>query len=340
MDLHGRSLLKVTDLNAEEFLFLVDLARQLRADKRRGRDRAAAGGPQHRPDLREDLHPDPVRVRGRRPRRGRARHLPRPGGIPAGPQGVGEGHRPRARPHVRRHRVPRIHPGIHGDPRRVRRGAGLERAHRHLAPDPDAGRHPDHDRPLQQATGRGVLLLPGRRPEQHGELAAGDRGHARHGRPHLRPGGAAAVGGGARHRRGPGRRIRRQAPGDRGRQRGRGRGGLRLHRRVAVPGRAGGPVGHPDRPASPLPGELRRAEGHRQPGGQVPALPARPAQPRHRDRPADLRQARAGRAGGHRRGLRVTRLGGVRPGGEPDAHDQGPHDRHARRARAGDRCAS
>ena len=36
MDLHGRSLLKETDLNAEEFLYLVDLARPLRADKRRG----------------------------------------------------------------------------------------------------------------------------------------------------------------------------------------------------------------------------------------------------------------------------------------------------------------
>ena len=36
MDLHGRSLLKETDLNAEEFGFLVDQARQLRADKRRG----------------------------------------------------------------------------------------------------------------------------------------------------------------------------------------------------------------------------------------------------------------------------------------------------------------
>src|SRR5580700_4758867 len=35
MDLHGRSLLKVTDLDAEEFMFLVDQARQLRADKRR-----------------------------------------------------------------------------------------------------------------------------------------------------------------------------------------------------------------------------------------------------------------------------------------------------------------
>jgi ornithine carbamoyltransferase len=36
VDLHGRSLLKVTDLNAEEFLFLVSLARQLRAEKRQG----------------------------------------------------------------------------------------------------------------------------------------------------------------------------------------------------------------------------------------------------------------------------------------------------------------
>ena len=36
MDLHGRSLLKETDLNAEEFMFLVNWARQLRADKRRG----------------------------------------------------------------------------------------------------------------------------------------------------------------------------------------------------------------------------------------------------------------------------------------------------------------
>jgi ornithine carbamoyltransferase len=36
MDLYGRSLLKETDLNAKEFGFLVEEARQLRADKRRG----------------------------------------------------------------------------------------------------------------------------------------------------------------------------------------------------------------------------------------------------------------------------------------------------------------
>src|SRR5580704_19108280 len=36
MDLHGRNLLKVTDLNAEEFGYLVDLSRRLREKKRRG----------------------------------------------------------------------------------------------------------------------------------------------------------------------------------------------------------------------------------------------------------------------------------------------------------------
>jgi ornithine carbamoyltransferase len=36
MDLHGRNLLKVTDLNAEEFLYLVDLSGRLREKKRRG----------------------------------------------------------------------------------------------------------------------------------------------------------------------------------------------------------------------------------------------------------------------------------------------------------------
>ena len=36
-DLYGRSLLKETDLTAEEFLYLVELGGQVREDKRRGR---------------------------------------------------------------------------------------------------------------------------------------------------------------------------------------------------------------------------------------------------------------------------------------------------------------
>ena len=49
-----------------------------------------------------------------------------------------------------------------------------------------------------------------------------------------------------------------------------------------------------DRPAAALPGERRRAGRHRQPGGEVHALPARTAQPRDRGRAAGLRQTRAG----------------------------------------------
>ena len=36
MDLRGRSLLKETDLNADEFLFLIDEARKVRAEKSQG----------------------------------------------------------------------------------------------------------------------------------------------------------------------------------------------------------------------------------------------------------------------------------------------------------------
>ena len=45
---------------------------------------------------------------------------------------------------------------------------------------------------------------------------------------------------------------------------------------------------------------------------------------------ADLRQARPRGAGGDRRGLRITGLDRVRPGGEPAAHDQGPDGGDAR----------
>ena len=63
MDLRGRSLLKEIDLSAGEFLYLVDLGGRLRADKRAGR-RAPAGRPEHRADLREDLHAHPLGLRG------------------------------------------------------------------------------------------------------------------------------------------------------------------------------------------------------------------------------------------------------------------------------------
>ena len=70
--------------------------------------------------------------------------------------------------------------------------------------------------------------------------------------------------------------------------------------------------------------------GDRQPGGEVHALPARPAQQADHDRRAALPAARPGRPRGDRGGLRVARLDRVRPGGESAAHDQGADGRHRR----------
>ena len=144
---------------------------------------AAPDGQEHRAHLREDLDPDPDRLRGGGQGPGRARHLPRPRRLADRPQGVDEGHRAGARAHLRRHRVPRVRPGERRDPRRVRRGAGVERADRRVPPHPDPRRHAHHDRAQRQAPHRDRLLLPRRRPQQHGQLADGRRLQARHGRP-------------------------------------------------------------------------------------------------------------------------------------------------------------
>ena len=84
----GRNLLKDIDLTKEEFIYLIDLAAKLRLEKHVGERARQARGPEHRADLREGLDADAVGVRGRRPRRGGARHLPRARGVPARSQGV------------------------------------------------------------------------------------------------------------------------------------------------------------------------------------------------------------------------------------------------------------
>ena len=57
----------------------------------------------------------------------------------------------------------------------IRRRAGLQRPDRRLAPDADARRHADHGRAFRQAAHPDRLRLPRRRPQQHGQLAAGAR---------------------------------------------------------------------------------------------------------------------------------------------------------------------
>ena len=84
-------------------------------------------------------------------------------------------------------RVPRLRPGERRDPRRVRRRPGVERPDRRVPPDPDPRRRAHDDRAQRQAPERDRLLLPRRRPQQHGQLADGRRLQVRHGRPALRP---------------------------------------------------------------------------------------------------------------------------------------------------------
>ena len=187
MNLQGRNLLKETDLTAAEFGYLVDLGGRLRMEKRMGlRSSRLAGrnialifektSTRTRSAFEVAAHDEGAHV------------------TYLGPGESQLGHKESVKDTARV--LGRMFDGIEyrGSAQEavetlggLRRSAGVERPHRRLAPHPDAGRHPDHARLQPQATRRDQLLLPRRRPEQHRELAAGDRGHARHGRADLRP---------------------------------------------------------------------------------------------------------------------------------------------------------
>ena len=151
MDLHGRSLLKEIDLTSEEFLYLVDLAGQLRDEKRLGqRGHRLAGR-----NIALIFEKASTRTRsafevGAHDEGAHVTYL--------GPEESQLGHKESIKDTARV--LGRMFDGIEyrgfaqesrRDPRRVRRGTGVERAHRHLAPDPDARRHADHARSRGQA---------------------------------------------------------------------------------------------------------------------------------------------------------------------------------------------
>ncbi len=203
-NLRNRSFTTLLDFTPREIRFLLDLSRDLKSRQVRRLRAAAHAGQEHRGHLREDVDPDSRVVRGRCLRPGRPRHLPRPERHADRPQGIDEGHRPGARPDVRRHRVPRLRPGDRRGARQLRRRPRLERPDRRVPPDPDPRRRPDDDRVQRQAARADLVLLPRRRPQQHGRLADDRRRQARDGRSPVRAEGALA-----------GRRARRQVPGDR-----------------------------------------------------------------------------------------------------------------------------
>ena len=192
-NLRNRSLLTVQDYTQREFRYLLDLARDLKRAKYARTEQKHLKGKEICPDLREDLDPHPLRVRGRLLRSGRARHLSRSGGLADRPQGIVQGHRPRARPHVRRHRVSRLLAERRRGARQICRRAGLQRPDRRVSPDADARRRHDHARAQRQADHRDQIRLCRRHPLQHGAFADDRRLPDGHGRPHLRPEIAVAV---------------------------------------------------------------------------------------------------------------------------------------------------
>ena len=153
-NLRNRSFLKEIDFEPRELRFLLQLAEALKIAKYAGHRGQAPRRQGDRADLREDVDPHAVGVRGRRVRPGRPRDLPRSVRLAARPQGVGGRHGAGARPHVRRDRVPRQRAGRRRGARRVRRRAGLQRPDRRVAPHADARRLPDDARGERQAVRR------------------------------------------------------------------------------------------------------------------------------------------------------------------------------------------
>ena len=97
-NLRNRSFLKEIDFEPARAAVPAAAGRaRSRWPSTRGTEVRAARRQGDRADLREDLHPHPVGVRGRGLRPGRARHLPGPVRLAAGAQGVDRRHRRSAR---------------------------------------------------------------------------------------------------------------------------------------------------------------------------------------------------------------------------------------------------
>ena len=322
----------VIDLRGRHLLTLADYSRRgdpLPARPRRRAEGGEEGGPRgaaarrqgDRADLREGLDPHALRVRGRGLRPGRARHLHRPDRLAHGPQGDGQGHRARARPHVRRDRVPRLR--ARRSPTSSREWAGvpgLQRPHRRVAPDADPRRLPDVPRAHRQAARGGRrsatsatrastwptrYLVGGAKLGMDVRIAAPEVAlAARRDRRRSRSDVAAETGA--------------QDHDHRGRRR--GRAGLRrpAHRRLGLDGRAGRGLGGADRAAA----RRTRSTPRRWRLTGNPDVKFMHCLPAFHNtdtagRQGDLREVRPRGARGDRGGLRVAGVARLRRGREP-----------------------
>ena len=308
IDLRGRSFLKLADFTPDEIRYLLDLSAELKAAKKEGREEKKLVDRNIALIFEKDSTRTRCAFEVAALRSGRARHLHGPERLAHGPQGDREGHGARARPDVRRDRVPRLRPGGRRGARRELRRAGLQRPDRRVAPDADARRLPD----LHAST----RTSPSRRSRSATSATRASTWPTATSSPGPSWAWTSAIASPkslwpreevstlAQSRRG---RDGREGHDHRGRRRGRQGRRLPAHRRLGVDGRAGRRLEGANRPPAAVPGQLRDDGDDGQPEREVHALPAGLPQHGHPGRQGDLRQVRARGARGHRGGLRVGR---------------------------------
>ena len=186
-NLRNRNFLKLLDFTPREIRFLLDLSRDLKAAKYGGYEQQRLKGKNIA--LIFEKTSTRTRVAFEVAAYDQGAHVTYlgPERLADRPQGVDEGHRPGARPDLRRHRVPRLRAGDRRGAGRVRRRAGLERADRRVPPDPDPGRRPHDDRAQRQAAGaRSPYCYLGDARNNMGDSLMVGGVQAGHGRPALR----------------------------------------------------------------------------------------------------------------------------------------------------------
>ncbi len=78
INLKNRNFLKLLDYTPAEIQYLIDLAIELKAAKKAGREKQTLVGKNIALIFEKNLHPHPLRLRSGRVRPGRAGHLSRP----------------------------------------------------------------------------------------------------------------------------------------------------------------------------------------------------------------------------------------------------------------------
>ena len=108
VDLRGRHLLTLADYSAEEITYLIDLAAELKAAKKEGREEQKLVGKEIALIFEKDSTRTRCAFEVAAYDQGAHVTFIGPGGSHMGHKETVEGHGARARPHVRRDRVPRL----------------------------------------------------------------------------------------------------------------------------------------------------------------------------------------------------------------------------------------